>query len=596
MQPSKSLTRHLIDVAMGRSPADLVLRKGTWVCVQSGEFVPGTDIAIKDGHIAYVGEDASHTVAKETQVIDAGGRFLVPGLLDGHTHVESGMLTVTEFVGAVLPHGSTCLFIDPHEIANVFGLKGVRLMAKEASRQPVHVWVQVPSCIPSWPGFETPGEEMTAGHVAEAMQWDNVIGLGEMMNFYGVAAGDPTVLAELEATRRAGKVIGGHYASPDLGKLFHAYAASGAADDHEGTRLEDAVARLRQGMRPMLRYSSAWHDVAAQVPAITRLGLDPHRFILCTDDSHAGTLVNDGHMDRVIRHAVSQGLPAMTAVQMATINTAEHFGLGQQVGMIAPGRWADILLVEDLDQFQPDLVLARGGLAAENGKLLIDLPRVTYPQWATASVHIKKPLRRDDFRLRTGDHGKQVLCNVIGVIENQAPTKHLQMNLPVREGEALLPPGLAKVALVERHHNTGTIQLGLVSGFGFTEGCGIASTVAHDCHHMLVVGSDEADMAAAANLLRETGGGQVVVRGGRVIGLIELPIGGLMSTEKAVTVARKATSILEGFHACGCTLNNPNMTMSLLALAVIPEMRITDKGLLDVIGSAFRPVIVSTEE
>ena len=596
MPPSKSPTRRLIDVAMGRSPADLVLRKGNWVCVQSGEFVPGTDIAIKDGHIAYVGEDASHTVAKETQVIEAEGRYLVPGLLDGHTHVESGMLTVTEFVGAVLPHGSTCLFIDPHEIANVFGLKGVRLMAKEASRQPVHVWVQVPSCVPSWPGFETPGEEMTVVHVAEAMQWDNVIGLGEMMNFYGVAAGAPTVLAELEATRRAGKVIGGHYASPDLGNLFHAYAASGAADDHEGTRLEDAVARLRQGMRPMLRYSSAWHDVAAQVPAITRLGLDSHRFILCTDDSHAGTLVNDGHMDRVIRHAIAQGLPAMTAVQMATINTAEHFGLSQQVGMIAPGRWADILLVDDLDHFRPDQVLARGRLAAENGKLLIELPRVKYPQWATASVHIKRPLRRDDFLLRTGSHGKQVLCNVIGVIENQAPTKHLQRNLPVQEGEVLLPPGLAKVALVERHHNTGTLQLGLVSGFGFTEGCAIASTVAHDCHHMLVVGTDETDMAAAANLLREIGGGQVVVRQGKVIGLIELPIGGLMSTEKAVSVARKATSILEGLRACGCTLNNPNMTMSLLALAVSPEMRITDKGLLDVIGSSFQPVIVSTEE
>jgi adenine deaminase len=205
-------------------------------------------------------------------------------------------------------------------------------------------------------------------------------------------------------------------------------------------------------------------------------------------------------------------------------------------------------------------------------------------------------LHRDDFRLRTGSHGKQVLCNVIGVIENQAPTKHLQRKLPVREGEVRLTPGLAKVALVERHHNTGTIQLGLVSGFGFTEGCAIASTVAHDCHHLLVIGSDDTDMAAAANLLREIGGGQVVVRQGKVIGLIELPIAGLMSTEKAVSVARKATSILEGFRACGCKLNNPNMTMSLLALAVIPEMRITDKGLLDVIGSTFRPVIVSTDE
>jgi len=581
---------------MGRKAADLVLRKGTWVCVQSGEFVPDTDIAIKDGRIAYVGSDAAHTIMKGTRVLNAEGKYLVPGLLDGHTHVESGMLTVTEFVGAVLPHGTTGMFIDPHEMANIFGMKGVRLMANEAARQPIHVWVQVPACVPSSPELETTGAEITFEDVAEAMQWDNVIGLGEMMNYAGVAAGDAKMLAEMEIARKAGKVIGGHYASPDLGRAFHAYAAGGPADDHEGTRLEDAVVRVRQGMRAMLRYSSAWHDVAAQVPAITKLGLDSRHFLLCTDDSHAGTLVNDGHMDRVIRHAIAQGLPPMTALQMATINTAEHFGVSLQVGMIAPGRWADILLVDGLNDFRPGLVLARGQVAAEHGKLLIDLPKVKYPKWATQSVHLKHALTRDDFRLRTPLKGERVTCNVIGVIENQAPTKHLQMSVAVQDGEIQVPPGLAKVALIERHHKTGIVQLGLVSGFGLSEACAIASTVAHDCHHMLVVGTNESDMAMAANKLAEIEGGQVVVKKGEVIGLVELTIGGLMSTEKAEKVAEKANTILEGFRSCGCTINNPNMTMSLLALVVIPEMRISDKGLVDVAHFTIRPVVEDPEE
>ena len=596
MTSELSLRRTLIDVAMGRKPADLVLRKGTWACVQSGEFVPDTDIAIKDGHVAYVGPDASHTITKDTRVINAEGKYLVPGLLDGHTHVESGMLTVTEFVRAVLPHGTTGMFIDPHEIANVFGLKGVRLMADEAARQPVHIWVQVPSCVPSSPELETPGAEITPEDVGEAMQWDNVIGLGEMMNYRGVAAADPKMLAEMETTRSAGKIIGGHYASTDLGPAFHAYAAAGCEDDHEGTRLEDALARVRQGMRAMLRYSSAWHDVAAQIPAITKLGMDPRHFILCTDDSHAGTLVNDGHMDRVVRYAIAQGLPPMVALQMATINTAEYFGVSRQVGMIAPGRWADILLVDDLKNFRAELVLACGRVAAGHGTLLIDLPKVEYPEWATQSVHLKQALTVDDFRLRTTLKVEHVKCNVIGVIENQAPTKHLQMTVLVKDGEIQLPPGLAKVALIERHNKTGIVQLGLVSGFGLTEACGIASTVAHDCHHMLVVGTNETDMALAANKLAETGGGQVVVKKGKVISLVELTIGGLMSTEKAERVAEKANTILEGFRVCGSALNNPNMTLSLLALVAIPEMRISDKGLVDAVHSTIRPVIEGPAE
>ena len=589
-------TRALIDTAMGRKPADLVLRKGTWVCVQSGEFVPDTDIAIKDGRIAYVGPDASHTIKKNTRVINAEGKYMVPGLLDGHVHVESGMVTVTEFVRAVLPRGTTGLFIDPHEIANVFGLKGVKLMADEAARQPIQIWVQIPSSVPSSPDLETPGAEITAEDVAKAMKWENVIGLGEMMNYRAVANGDAKMLTEMEIARSAGKVLGGHYASPDLGPAFHGYAAGGIEDDHEGTRLEDGVARARQGMRVMLRYGSAWQDVAAQVPAITKLGLDPRAFMLCTDDSHAGTLVNEGHMDRVVRHAISQGLPPMAALQMATINTAEHFGVSRQVGMIAPGRLANILLVDDLNNFHPRLVLACGKVAARNGRLLISLPKTEYPEWATKSVHLKRPVTEDDFRLKTKVKAARVICNVIGVIENQAPTKALQMALPVKNGEVQLVKGVAKVALVERHHRTGIVQLGLVSGFGFNEECAIASTVAHDCHHMLVVGTNDRDMAMAANKLADTCGGQVVVKNGKIIGLVELCIGGLMSIEKAEKVARKANTILEGFKACGCALNNANMTLSLLALVVIPELRLSDKGLVDVVHFTTKPVVQGPAE
>ena len=600
--PSDILTlRSLIDVAMGRQPADLVLRKGIWVCVQSGELIPDTDIAIKDGHIAYVGPDAAHAIGEQTRVIEANGRYLVPGLLDGHMHVESGMLTVTEFVRAVLPCGTTGMFVDPHEMANVFGLPGIKLMADEAARQPVHVWMQVPSCVPSAPGFETPGAELDPEDVAEALTWPGVIGLGEMMNYPGVAAGDHKMLAELAATRQAGKVIGGHYPSLDLGPAFHGYVAGGPEDDHEGTRPEDAVARVRQGMKAMLRYGSAWHDVAAGIKAITEMHLDSRNFILCTDDCHAGTLVNEGHIDRVLRHAILQGLPPMTALQMATINTAEHFGVSREVGMIAPGRWADIVLVDDLNDFHAGLVIVRGQVAVENGSLQIDLPKMEYPDWATHSVHLKRALVAADFCIPVASpinplslgEGQKMRVNVIGVIENQAPNQHLRWDVVAEDGEihADMRRDLAKAAIVERHHNSGTVQMGLVSGFGFNSPCAFASTVAHDCHQMIVVGTDEKDMALAANKLAEVDGGQVVVKNGQVIALVELAIGGLMSTEKAGIVAGKANTILKGFRACGCNLNNPNMQLSLLALVVIPELRLSDKGLVDGINFTFLPVV-----
>jgi adenine deaminase len=584
--------RPLVDCAMGRTPADRVIRNGQWVCVQTGEIIAHTDVAIVGERIAYVGSDASHTIGAQTEVIDADGMYLVPGLLDGHMHVESGMLTVTEFVRAILPHGTTGIFADPHEIANVFGLQGVRMMVDEARLQPVHVFVQMPACVPSAPGLETPGASLGPAEVAEAMTWPGIIGLGEMMNFPGVAMGDEKLHAEMAVTRLAGKVIGGHYASPDLGLPFHGYVAGGANDDHEGTRLVDAVARARQGMKVMMRYGSAWHDVASQVKAVTEAGVDARGFILCTDDCQSVTLVGEGHMDRVLRHAISEGLEPILAIQMATINTAEHFGLSRDLGMIAPGRYADLLLVKDLRQFDVKMVIARGNIAAKDGRLLVTLPEVQHPDWAWHSIHLARPLTNADFNLHN-DHKGQVLAHVIGIIENQAPTRHLRIPMQL-DGNGIRPDmarDIAKVALVERHRATGRVQVGLVSGFGFNRPCAVATTVAHDCHHMIIAGSDETDMVMAGNLLAKWGGGQVVVSQGKVIGKVELPIGGLMSNQPVEKVAAAVASVLRGMRECGCQLNSANMQLSLLALVVIPELRISDLGLVDVEHFEVIPVV-----
>lgn len=586
------ITRELVDVAMGRTPADLVLQNGRWVCVQSGEVLEGYSVAVKGERIAYVGRQVDHLIGPETEVIDVGGKHLVPGLLDGHMHIESGMITVTEFVRAVLPHGTTGMFVDPHEIANVFGLKGVRMMVDEAAVQPIHVWVQMPSCVPSAPGLETPGAEIGPEDVAEAMAWPGIIGLGEMMNFPGVFMSDEKMHREMAETRAAGKVIGGHYASLDLGTAFHGYLAGGPEDDHEGTRLEDAVARVRQGMKVMMRLGSAWHDVETQIKAVTDLGMDPRHFLLVTDDSHSGTLVHDGHMDRVVRHAIALGADPVVAIQMATLNTAEHFGVGRDVGQIAPGRFADILIVEDLAAFQVERVFARGRAVAEEGALLIDLPEFEYPAEVKQSIHLGKTLTAEDFKLVSPRDG-EVEAHVIGVIENQAPTRHLRLKVKAAGGEiAANPEGdLAKVALVERHRGTGEVQVGLVQGFGFAASGAVGSTVAHDSHHMIVVGTSDADMALAANRLAEIGGGQVVVKDGAVIAQVELPIAGLMSNERAEIVADKAERLLEAFRSVGITLNNANMQLSLLALVVIPELRISDKGLVDVERFEVIPVV-----
>ncbi|MBA4206694.1 adenine deaminase [Pannonibacter phragmitetus] len=586
----------LVAVAAGRAPADLVIRGGRLVNVQSREILDGWQVAVSEGRFAYVGPDASHCIGEGTKVVEVDGRFLIPGLLDGHMHVESGMLTPAEFAAAVIPHGTTTIFHDPHEIANVLGLAGVKMMHDESLLQPINMFTQMPSCAPSAPGLETTGFEISAEDVAEAMSWPGIIGLGEMMNYPGVINGDPQMLAEMAATMAAGKTVGGHYASPDRGIPFHAYVAGGAADDHEGTAESDAIARVRQGMRSMMRLGSAWYDVESQITAVTQKGLDPRNFILCTDDCHSGTLVNDGHMNRVVRHAIACGCDPVIALQMATINTASHFGLERELGSIAPGRRADVILTSSLTDLPIEDVYARGVLVAQGGKLLAECPHYDWPQSARETVRLGKVLEAADFAIPAPAGANAVKARVIGVVENQAPTKALTAELPVSGGLVEAEGEVCQIALVERHRATGKVVNGFVSGFGYTGDMAIASTVAHDSHHMIVVGTSRQMMAKAANRLGEVGGGVTVWKDGKELALVELPIAGLMSDCPAVDVAAKAAAMVEAMAACGCTLNNAYMQHSLLALVVIPELRISDLGLVDVIRFEMTDLIMENAQ
>jgi adenine deaminase len=582
----------LVATAAGRAPADLVLKNARVVLVQTREVMAGWQVAVRHGRFAYVGPDASHCIGSATEVEDLGGAYLIPGLCDGHMHIESGMLTPAEFARAVIPHGTTSMFTDPHEIANVFGLRGVRLMHDEALMQPINIWTQMPSCAPSAPGLETTGYEIGPEDVAEAMTWPGIIGLGEMMNFPGVVNGSQQMLAEIAETQKAGKTVGGHYASPDLGPAFHAYAAGGPADDHEGTCEDDAVARMRQGMRSMIRLGSAWYDIEAQITAITERGLDPRNMIICTDDCHSGTLVHDGHMNRAVRHAIACGCDPLVALQMATINTATHFGLESEIGQIAPGRRADMIVTSDLSGLPIDTVYARGVKVAEGGLCLADCPHLDWPADTRDSVHLGKTLSAEDFEVHAPEAAAEVLVRVIGVVENQAPTEALTATLPVVDGVVEGVGGVCQIALVERHRGTGAVVNGFVSGFGYRGAMAMASTVAHDSHHMIVVGTDRAMMAKAAMRLSEVGGGVTVWKDGVELALVELPIAGLMSDRPAAEVAAKAQEMVAAMEACGCTLNNAYMQHSLLALVVIPSLRISDLGLVDVTRFALTDLFV----
>jgi len=591
------MTRDLVAVASGRRAADLVIRNGRWVNVYSGEFIAATTIAVLGSRIAYCGPDRSEFIGPDTRVIEADGRFLVPGLLDAHVHIESSMLCVRGFADSALSHGTTGAFIDPHEIANVLGLDGVRLMAEEALTTAMQIYVQVPSCVPAAPGLETSGASLGPRDVAEALSWDNVIGLGEVMNYPGVVAGDETLHAEIAETLKAGKVVGGHYASSDLGLPFHAYVAGGPSDCHEGHRSEDVLARVRQGMYAILRQGSSEHNVAAQVAAITEVGIDHRHTLLCTDDRHCGTLLRAGHMDDVVRLAIAEGIPAMTAIQMASLNTAEHFGVASDVGSIGPGRFADILIVSDMESMAIDCVLAAGDVVAADGTLATSIGSFQYPEFAKNSVKIPEKLTARDFVIRNSGSQDRVRCRVIEIIENQVTTWGIIENCPVVDGIVEPPDGsaISLLAVVERHSGSGRISRGFVKGYGLTRPYGLASTVAHDSHNLLVMGSDKSLMAMAANRVVGMCGGICLAGADGVLAEIPLPIAGLMSEEPVEIVAEQAERLHQELHSLGCAVDDALMSFFFLALPVIPELRLTDLGLVDVNTFEIVPLIVAED-
>jgi adenine deaminase len=402
------------------------------------------------------------------------------------------------------------------------------------------------------------------------------------------------MMAEIAATQRAGKTVGGHYAAPDLGRPFYGYVAGGPSDDHEGTRLEDPIARVRRGMRAMLRFGSAWYDVAPQVKAITELGLDPRNFILCTDDRFATTLVKEGHIDHVVRYAIAQGLKPITAIQMASLNTATHFGLERELGSITPGRRADLILSSDLVELPIETVIGHGRVLAENGKLVEEIAPYAYPDFARGTVKIGRAIRAEDFEIAAPAGKNSVTARVIGMIENKTNTRALERTLAVEDGlvSADIAQDVAQVAVVNRHHENGKVINGLVSGFTYNTDCGVAATVAHDSHHMIVIGTNREDMALAANRLQEVGGGFVVYSKGKELALVELPIAGMMSDERAEVVARKAEAVRMAMVQCGCTMHNALIQHMFVALPVIPELRLTDMGLVDVTKFGFVDLFV----
>jgi len=554
---------HRLAVARGDVPADLVLAGGRVLSVFTGELLE-MDVAIADEHVAGLG------TYKGRETVDVSGLVLLPGFIDGHMHIESTKLPPDEFARAALPWGTTTVILDPHEIANVFGLDGVRALLAAARSVPLDIYVMVSSCVPASP-FESSGATIDADDIARFLDEEpNALGVAEMMNFRSVVEGDESTIAKLEVA--SGRHIDGH--APELsGAELNAYLAAGVRSDHECTTYEEALEKRRLGMWIMLREGSAARNLEALLPLVKKYG--PANCLLCTDDREPAQLLDEGHINDVVRKAVALGCSVADAVLMGTLNAARYHRLHEH-GAVAPGYLADIVVVEDLEQFRPVRVYKRGRLAAEDGAAM-DIARSRMPDWMRGSVHVPH-LSGQAFKMSADGR-----VRVIGVDPGQIVTRALVED-PVRvNGEAVASPerGLAKIAVVERHKGTGRIGLGFVRGFGLRRGA-LASTHAHDAHNVVVVGVDDDDMAAAVNRLADIGGGQVAVVGGEVMGEIPCPFGGLLSDLPVEAVAAAVRATEKASLEMGVTLPSPFMAMSFLALSVVPELKITDRGLVDV--------------
>jgi adenine deaminase len=580
------VTQDIVATAMGMQPADLIIRNGRLVNVNTARIQEGIDIAVRHGFIALVGNADHIPVGKDTKVVDAKGRFLVPGFIDSHMHIESTMVDVRSFAAGILPHGTTTICPDNHEITNVFGLRAVELFHKAAQGLPLKVLIAMPVCVPSIPGFEDAGATITAEEVAEAYDkgWAQL--QGEQMNFPGVIYGDPNVHAITAASLKAGIILTGHYASLELDKGLNAFVAAGMNACHESTTAEATLRRVELGIYPQQRYGTAWLDMPNTIKAVTENpGMDYRFFSMVTDDVTPATVANDGHLVHVVREAIKQGVSPITAIQFVTINTAQMLEKARWIGTISPGRAADILIISDLDKVIIDQVYSDGVLVAEKGKMVVDIPAYDYPEWALKSVHLK-PLTEEDFRIPVnGD--KPVKVRTMRVVPGMVHTvEEIVEMVPVNGSlQSDIKRDLVKSGVFYRHEPkegvTGTKCFSFTTGIQMKANAAFASTVSHDCHNLLVLGTDDKAMALAANELIKVGGGFSVVVDGKIEALMPLPLAGLMSLESVDVAARQVTEVENALKKAGCPYDSFEMTLSLLALIVLEELHLSNKGLVE---------------
>ncbi len=581
--PLWECSEELIQVAQGERPAELVIRHANLVSVTTHEILPDTDIAVSCGRVAYLGlgeHTAEHCIGPDTKVVDARGLYATPGLMDSHIHVESAMIGVAEYARAVVPHGTTGIFCDPHEVGNVTGLPGVRAMFEDARRVPLKAMMTPPSCVPAVHGVEDTGASITAEDIADTMAWDNVVALGEMMNFPGVLAREGNALGEIRETLAADRVVTGHFPSPDRDRALNAYIAAGVSSCHESGSFDEVLAKLRLGMYVQLRQGSAWLNLPGYLPQLVASGVDTRLCLLCSDDNHPHTLVDEGHMDRILRTAVELGLDPVTALQMATINCAQYFGLAHDMGSVTPGKCADIVLFDDLESFRARMTFIDGELAAEDGRTLFDVAPYEWPDFMTHTMNLGFEPTPETFRVPApGRSDGTARVRAMGIEPGDTITRNIVVEVPVRDGALLADRehDVLKVAVFDRHHGSaGTHAFGFVTGFGIHGA--LAQTVSHDAHNLLVMGDNDEDMALAAKTLAECGGGEVAVADGQVLALVELPVCGLMSTDRVEVVAEKVAAARKAWEQMGCSMPSPFMTMGVMSLACVPELRLTNRG------------------
>ncbi|MGH9318970.1 MAG: adenine deaminase [Vicinamibacteria bacterium] len=565
--------RRLLAAARGEESSDLLLENARLVNVFTAEIYE-TAIAIRGSRIAGLGKGY-----RAENVLDLEGRFVAPGLIDAHVHIESSMVPPREFARMVLPRGVTTVVADPHEIANVRGLEGIRFMLESARKSSLSFFFTAPSCVPA-SHLETSGARLLASDLAQLLKEPEVIGLAEVMNFPGVIQGDDEVLAKLRAFE--GRVIDGH--CPRLTGLFlNAYAASGIGSDHECTEIAEAREKLRLGMMVFLREGTAARNLKNLAPLVTRE--NERRLCLCTDDRHCQDLLDEGSIDYLIRTAIGEGIDPLTTIRMASLNAAEYFRLHDR-GAIAPGRRADLVVFSDLNSPEIELVFKDGALVARDGVLLENGEPDRDAGW-NGPLNV----RWSDLSFSVPAEGRRI--RVIGCTPGELVTEGLTMDASIESGNAIADTrrDLLKMMVIERHHGTGNVGMGFVRGIGLTRGA-IAGTVAHDHHNLVIIGADDESMKTAAEAVAAAGGGQAAAEKDRVLARVALPIGGLMSGRPACEVGEDVRSLKRAARALGSPAPDPFTTMSFLALEVVPSLKLTDLGLVDVEKFELVPLFV----